>query len=316
MVVPVSLGCCPAAPRCILCPPPEPPSPALVDALVAHYRTERAHPADELIVAFFGGPPPGDDLLEAIGPLSFSLRVRPDLLSRGEAERLVARGAVAVELDALTFDDRALGRAGRAYRGALVLEMLDGLRALGVRVGIVLAPGLPGTWHDLCVEDATRAAPRVDTARLHPVLVLAGARLEAAHSDGRYAPLSLGAAVTVCRDMVDVLEDEGVEVIRVGLQPGPDGFGRAVAGPAHSALRQLVEARRVRDHLLQRLDGTPPGSHIVIKCAPRDETRTRGPFNQHVRDLRAERGLADIDIEPDPALDRGQWAIEIRGDDP
>lgn len=308
--MPVQLGCCPEDERCLLCPaPPTAPTPELVRALVDRYAEDRA--TSDLRLGFYGGPPPADALLL---DLPFQVRVRPDLLGRREAEHLVRRGAVAFELDVLTFDDRTLRDLGRPYRRALVLEMLEGLRALGARVGVVLAPGLPGTTHDLCLADAALAAPRVDTARLHPVLVLKGARLQEVYRSGLYRPLRLGEAVTVCREMMDVLEAAGVEVIRVGLQPGPDGLGRAVAGPHHPSLRQLVEARRVRDHLRQMLDGTPRGSHIVIKCAPPDETRTRGPLNQHIRDLRAEFGLAGVDIEPDPALTRGEWAIS-RGDE-
>lgn len=277
-----------------------------------HYRTERAEAGDELMVGFYGGAPPTAAQLRATGDLPVAVRVRPDLLSREDAERLVDAGTVHVELDALTFDDSTLARAGRRYPPALVEDMLEGLASLGVRTGIVLAPGLPGTDFDTAVADARRAGPLVDTARLHPVLVLEHSRLHEWHLEQIYEPLTLGEAVTVCRAMLDELEAHGVEVIRVGLQPRPDGAGRALAGPAHPALRQLVEARRVREHLLAELDGTPPGKHIVIKCAPRDETRTRGPRNQHIRDLRAAFGADQVEILPDPDLVRGEWAIEYR----
>jgi len=281
-----------------------------VEALIHHYRTERAKPEDDVMVGFYGGPVPDDALLEACGDVPFAVRVRPDLLSRDDADRLVAAGAVAIEVDALSLDDEVLKQAGRRYQAALVEQILEGLRALGVRVGIVLAPGLPGSSYDTCVRDAERAAPLIHTARLHPVLVLEHSELQGRHIDGLYTPLLLGEAVTVCRAMMDVLEDAGVEVIRVGLQPGPDGLGRALAGPVHPSLRELVEARRVRDRLIALLDGTPPRSHIVIRCAPRDVGRTRGPFNQHIRDLRALFDLEDVDVRPDPDLPRGQWAVD------
>lgn len=307
-VVPVVLGCCPDHPRCLLCPPPpDPPGADLVEALVESYGRDAQGP---LRVGFFGGAPPDDVQLDAIAGLPFVARVRPDLLSRAEARRLAERGAVGIELDALTFDDAALKGIGRRYRGALVDEQLAGIRELGVAPGIVLAPGLPGTTHAHAVRDAERAAGRVSFARLHPVLVLDRSGLREAHLDGSFAPLELGQAVTTCRAMLEVLVAAGVEVVRVGLNPGPDGMGRAIAGPRHPALRQLVEARRVLEVLERRLVGATRGSRVAIRCHPADETQARGPRNQHVRSLRATYGLAALVVRPDPNLPRGEYEID------
>ncbi len=308
----MQLGCCPDTPRCVLCPPPPPtPDPEVVAALVDYYRTEVAGPGAALRVGFYGGPPPSDALLAAAGDAPKRARVRPDLLTRADVERLARAGVVEIELDAATFDDALLKAAGRRYRGARVEEILRALPGLGIAPGVVLWPGLPGSTFETCVADAHRVAPLVRTARLHPVLVLEGAALQRHHLDGRYRPLELGEAVTVCRAMLDVLEAAGVEVLRVGIQPGPDGFGKALAGPRHPALRQLVEARRTRDVLYALVDGAPRGAHIVIRCAPPDETRARGPRNQHVRDLRARHGLRSVRIQPDPSLVRGQFFVDL-----
>lgn len=311
-VVPVVLGCCPDEPRCLLCaPPPEPPTAELVDALIWSYRDPA--PQKLLRVGFYGGDVPSDDLLDAIGDLPFVARVRPDLLTRDAARRLVDRGAIGIELDALTFHDAALKAIGRRYRAHLVLEQLDGLLALGVEPGIVLAPGLPGTCHADAMEDARIASTRVRFVRIHPVLVLHGSGLREAHLEGTFEPLGLGEAVTTCRGMLDLLTDAGVEVIRVGQNPGPDGLGRAIAGPRHPALRQLVDARRVLQVLHARLEGARRGSRIAIRCHPADETCTRGPFNQHVRTLRATFGLAELHVRPDPTLARGQYRVDEVG---
>lgn len=311
IVVPVNLGCCPDAPRCILCPPPPAMDAELVEALVASYARDRAGPGDALEVRFFGGAPPGEDLLDAAGDLPITVRVRPDLLPRAEAERLAARSVHAVELDALTFDDAVLREAGRRYRRALLLEMSRGLAALGLRVGGVLAPGLPRSSHAITLADARTAAASWSFARLHPVLVLDGSGLRTLHEAGRYQPLGLGEAVTACHGALDVLEAAGVEVVRVGLQAGPDGFGRAVAGPRHPGLRELVEARRVLERLRADMAAVPSGSHVTIACAPADETRTRGMYNRNVRTLRAELRLGAVRVSPDPSLARGQFRLHL-----
>lgn len=315
VVVPVNLGCCPHdATRCLLCPPaPTMPTPEYVSALIDHTIDQRG--PEGVRVHFYGGPPPPPELLAAAADHPISVRVRPDLLSRADADRLHRSGVKRVELDGLTFSNRALKQIGRKHRRQLMIEILRTLREMGISPGIVLAPGLPGTDHEQCLADARIAVELADSARIHPVLVMDRAGLKLAHMDQRYTPLSMGAAITTCRAMLDILESGNVAVLRVGVQPGPDGLGRAVAGPYHPSFRQLVEGRRTLDNLRalldQRLDIHQRGAHVAIICAPADETVARGPYNQHVRTLRAEYALASLRIRTDSHLDRGQFlAIE------
>lgn len=312
VIVPIQLGCCPDSPRCLLCnPPPDPVGPEKIEGLVAHY-SDRAGPDDRIVAWFFGGAPPKDEQVAALHGLPFAIRVRPDLFSRADADRLIAAGCVAVELDVLSFDDEAVRGIGRSHRKRLVLEQAQSLAERGVRVGVVLSPGLPGTSAETCLADARQAAEIAHTARLHPVLVLRDAGLREPHMDGRYEPLSLGDAVTVCRRMLDLLEQAGVQVLRIGQQPGPDELGgRAVAGPQHSSFRELVESRRTLDSIQGMLVGIARGSRVAIRCAPADVGRVRGPRNQHVRTLRADHGLDEVQVRPDPELPRGRFEVEV-----
>ena len=312
-VAPIHMGCCPEPPRCLLCTPPPPqPTPMLVEAMVHNYR-QRVEPGDTLHVGFFGGAPPSSELLEAAA-VPATVRVRPDLLSRADAARLAAAKVESIELDALSFGTTTVRQVGRRHRPYLVREMAAGINKMGVSVSMVLAPGLPGTDYESCLQDAREASTLAQTVRLHPVLVLRDSGLESRHRSGIYRPMTLRQAVTTCRAMMDILEEANVRVIRVGTQPKQDGLGEAVAGPEHRALRQLVEAQRVLDHLRSKLEGTPPGARVVVFCAPADETRTRGPMNQHLRDLRVEFDLGSLQISADHELPRGLWRVErVRG---
>lgn len=305
---PVPLGCCREARRCLLCaPPPAWPGADWVAAA-------RVAAGPEPVTTFFVGGAPPDDAQLAVAGAGPHARVRPDLLSRAEARRLIAAGVRRVELDALSFDDAVLVGVGRRHRAQVAREQADFLRAAGLEVSLILAPGLPGSSHALALADAAEAARLATHLRIHPVLVLDDSGLREAHLNGRYEPLDLAQAITTCRGMLEIAESAGVRVVRVGQQPRQDGLGRAVAGPRHPALRELVEARRALDRLRGLLDGTPPGRQIVIRCAPADETRTRGPLNRHIRLLRADYRLQSLHIEADPALERGDLAIDRVGD--
>ena len=278
--------------------------------LVAHYAA--AATSGPLGVAFFGGAPPAPEWLAAAGDLPKAVRVRPDLLTRADATTLRSHGVVSVELDALTLDGVALREAGRRYGPKLVLEQLAALPSFGFARGVVLAPGLPRTTHEDALADAERLASHVDFVRIHPVLVLAESKLREAQMDDLYRPLTIAEAVTTCLAMVEVFEAAGVAVTRVGANPGPDGLGRAVGGPRHPSLRQLMDARRTLERLHRELHQTALGDAVVIRCHPADETHTRGPHNAHIRSLRAAHQLDSVTITTDPALGRGEFAIDAQ----
>lgn len=309
-MAPINLGCCRGTDRCLLCNPPPPlPTPDVVEALVASYRG-RPGQTGPVVPAFFGGDPPPAPLVEALGGLPYHARVRPDALSKGEARRLITTGCVRIELDVLTLHGGALRTVNRRYGPKLAMEMVDTLGEWGVAVSVVLAPGLPSMAYRDSVADAEAFAGRVPLARLHPVLVLDRAGLREFHAEGRYVPLTVGDAVTVCRTMMDRLEPAGTEVIRVGQQPAHDGLGRAIAGPRHTALRELVESRRALDAIQAQCRALPDRSEARIRCNPADVGRVRGPMNQHIRTLRAENRLASVDVKADPGIPRGQYLVE------
>ncbi len=314
-VVPVPLGCCPTPPRCLLCPPVETVSPEVVAALAEVGRASCPNDASA-IVRFFGGAPPSPAQVHALGGMPFEVRVRPDLLSRREASRLADAGCRAVELDALTFHDAALKAVGRAYSGASLRRQRDGLTALGFEVGGVLAPGLPASRYEDALQDAQEAAAQWSFVRIHPVLVLDRSALRGLHEHQWYTPLTLQEAVETCDAMLAVLETAGVVVRRVGLQPGQDGMGRAVAGPHDPGFRERVEERRALRALLHALRDVPAGSEVEVRCAPSDIGRLRGRAGVNLRTARARTHLAELRIVADRSLVRPTFTVTIEGGAP
>ena len=271
-------GCCETRQRCVLCTPQ---GQVDGDDVVRVLLEQREGP-----VHVFGGAPPSDTWMSWFTGRDVRIRVRPDLLSRRRAEELVRQGVVRVELDALSLNDRLLRWSGRRYRGSRVVAMATAMRSWGIEVGVVQALGLPaGTLED-ALADAVALAPLVHTVRIHPALVLAGADLEQQWIDKRYFPLSVEAAAEWSRQVMEIYEAHSVTVLRVGMQPGPDGLGRAVAGPLHPSLRETVESHRALSRLTVLLSDVPKGADVVIECAPADLSRTKGAENHNVRVLR------------------------------
>lgn len=314
VVVPVDLGGSPTP--CRVRPPlRRPPDPDTVRALVEHYaRERRPAPDTPMEVAFFHGGMPPVPLARAAHPHPLRLSCSPADASREQIEVLRALGLATVEVELLTFQAEVLRDLQRGYSRTHAEAFVRGLKELGLRVGIVLSPGLPGSSHDQALADARRAAGlddpglRADLVRIQPALALHGSGLAALARSGRWRPMSLGEAVTTSLEMVEILEAARVPVARLGLQPGSDLPVRAIAGPVHPNLRGLVQARRFRRRMAAALEDARPGSRAVLRVHPKDLSWAKGTANENVRALRARLQLAELALETDAGLPRGAIA--------
>ena len=315
LVIPVDLGGSPTA--CAVRPPlRQRPAPETVEALIEHYLSER-HPGGRVQpeVAFFHGGLPSDRLLEVCRPHPVRVACSPADLSRADARRLQAGGVTTVELEVQTFSRPVLRGCGRGYTPGQVRTMLAGLGALGFRRGAVLVSGLPGSAHADAVADAGvligqgRGERLVEFARLLPALAFEGSQLARWMAEERWVPMSLGEAVTTTLEQVRILEAGGVEVARVGVQPGQDLAVRVVGGPVHPNLRALVEVRRFRGLMAAALAPLPAERAVAVLVHPKDLSWAKGTANENVRALRAALGRPDLEVRPDAQVARGTVSV-------
>ncbi len=313
LLVPVDMGGSPH--RCAMAPQRRPlPTPDLVAALVAHYATERrTDPAQPLEVTFFHGGVPSESLLQAAGDHSLRVACLPGDLTPEGVRALWALGVRTLELDVMTFDSRARRGVGRRMSERALRLQLMGLRDLGFRVGVVLAPGLPGSSHAQAVEDAQKVvgdgAPLVDFVRIYPALAWHSAAAVSWVRTGRWSPMTLGQACTTVASLMDILDEGQVPVIRVGIHAGQDMPGRVVAGPHHPGFRAMVETRRYRERMRRVLDVAPRSREAVLHVHPADLSWARGPANGNIRALRAAMGFAGLVVAPSEAVPRGQVVL-------
>lgn len=174
-----------------------------------------------------------------------SLRVstRPDLVDRASARLLKGCGVATVELGAQSMDSRVLAHSGRGHGPEATESAVASLRGEGLGVGLQFMPGLPGDTAGTIIETTRRIiALRPDFARVYPSLVLRGTVMHRMYLEGRYRPWGLEEMVRACVEVKRLLDEAGVRVVRMGLQPTKELEAAIVAGPYHPSFRQLVEA--------------------------------------------------------------------------
>lgn len=311
-LIPLDLGGSPR--RCEIWPPArEPITPELAGALIESYRADPRYPDAPLERAFVHGGLPTDALLAVEPALPWRLSCSPADLSPEDADRVAAAGVRLVELEVLTWSDEILRAMGRGYTARRVDAMRQGLARRGIAVGLGLMPGLPGSNHRGALDDVARALspdlPRPAHVRILPALALRGSGLQRAMEEGRWRPMRLSEAITAVEAMLDLFEEAGVPVARVGLQPGQDLPWRLAGGPWHPNLRGLVEDRRFRRRMLEALRSAPRGGSARLRVHPKDLGLAKGASNQNLRRVRVALGLEALELVEDPELQRGR--IEV-----
>lgn len=296
-----------------------PPAVSSIPSTISRYLHERTGngPAQ---VAFYGGSFTAlplevqQEYLEPVQPFIGSgaisgirLSTRPDGITTDILGLLKRHHAGTVELGVQSMDDDVLRLSGRGHTAADTVQAVRLLREHGFRIGLQLMPGLPGDstgTFQSTVEQVIGLKP--DFVRIYPALVIKDTPLAVLHRTGRYTPLTLDAAVTLCREALDRFEESGIEVIRIGLQATDEleAPGTIVAGPFHPAFRQLVEASRF---LIRMERSLPPGNtsgSITFRVNPADLSSAIGQNRRNIHAIRDRHGL-DATIVPDPAVPRG-----------
>ncbi|MDI9569176.1 MAG: radical SAM protein [Pseudomonadota bacterium] len=271
-------------------------------------------PRQRAEIAFYGGnftglaPKEQENLLRMAGRhledgavAGIRVATRPDCLAEEDVERLAAFGVRTVEIGAQSLIDDVLAASGRGHAARDVVVAVARLQRRGLAVIIHLMAGLPGDDGGAFLESVSlTAALGPQGVRIHPTLVLAGSPLAEDFLQGRYAPLTLPAAVDLCRQAWDILAKAGVPIIRLGLQATDilSGPGAVLGGPYHPAFGALVASARWRERTLALLAGADlRGRTAVFLVPPREESAFRGPGNCNIEFLRRRCRLAAVEIK-------------------
>lgn len=215
---------------------------------------------DDVEIAFFGGSFTGIDrslmirLLDTAQRYVYSGQVsgirmstRPDYISEEIIRILKSYSISAVELGIQSMSENVLLHAKRGHTPEDSIRAMRLLRDAGIETVGQLMIGLPGAFS----EDEMKSAQMIvnggcRAARIYPVIVLAGTELEEMYRSGVYMPLSVDEAAVRCAVVLDILEENNVKVIRIGLSDSENLHDSStyVAGPNHPAMGELVRGEK------------------------------------------------------------------------
>ena len=178
------------------------------------------------------------------------LSTRPDCINDEILILLKKYGVKTIELGVQSLNDEVLSLSERGYQKEKVKKASSLIKSYGIKLGIQLMPGLPGSniMRDLeTTKEVVEIKP--DMVRIYPTLVISDTKLENMYLDGSFKPLDMDITVELVAKMIAYFELGNIEIIRVGLQPSDElrEDGVIVAGPFHPAFRELVETKLYGD---------------------------------------------------------------------
>ena len=255
-------------------------------AAEARLRLESLPPcgeSEERELAFYGGTftalPEADrafclELLQAMRKSGRITRARcstrPDALSPAVLEELIRTGVGLVELGIQSFDDHALALSRRGYTGTEAEAGCNSVSEAGLKLGIQLLPGMPGSTPDVFLADVEKAlALSPACLRFYPCLVPEGTALARWFREGRYLPWTLEETVRTLGIALNMAWQAHVPVIRLSVAPEPSFDKALLAGPRHPALGALIQAEALLlavKHAADILNRRPEGLVLPRFC--------------------------------------------------
>ena len=248
-------------------------------------------------------------LLEAAYPYTERFRgvrisTRPDYIDDDILVLLKKYNVSAIELGAQSMSDEVLCANERGHTADDVRTASKRIQEYGFELGLQMMTGLYKSSDDLdryTAQEFVRLSP--DTVRIYPTIVMRHTRLAQLYQSGDYHPQSLDEAVSLCADLLDLLEENHINVIRVGLHHTDSLDTDMIAGPYHPAFRELCESERIYNILLKKYTENNT-TDLTAAVSPRAVSKLVGNHKKNIQRLR-ERGL-HIRIIQDTSLDESQ----------
>ncbi len=271
-------------------------------------------------IAFFGGSFTGisEDLQERYLKFAYRyiedgrvdgirLSTRPDYINKQILDRLKKYGVTSIELGVQSLDDEVLKLSNRGHSSADVINAVRLIREYDFSLGLQMMTGLPGDTEEKSLDTARKIiAMKPDFVRIYPTLVIKDTELFNMYSRGEYTPQTLDAAVELTAKLLSIFNDAKIKVIRVALMttdeisPG----GKLVAGPFHSAFRELSESRIYLEKILEALGNE---KKATVRANPKEISKVLGHKRANILEFQ-KRGI-DITVKKDGRIKKGNFKI-------
>lgn len=260
---------------------------------------------EHIEAAFFGGSFTGipmdeqNALMDTVQPYiadgriqGIRLSTRPDYITREILENLLRHNVTTIELGVQSLNDEVLKAACRGHNAAQVHKAVSLIREYPFTLGLQMMTGLPCDTPEKSMYTANEIVRlKPDIARIYPTLTIKDTFLEKMYYEGEYKPQTLDEAVELAKRILLLFEENGIRVIRLGLQSTDEicENGAVTAGPVHSSFGELVESSIYLDIMREKL---PENSSVRLYVNPREISKASGNRRRNIEAIRREKNTS------------------------
>lgn len=237
---------------------------------------------------------------------SIRFSTRPDTIHPKQLDLLLGYQVSTIELGVQSMDNRVLAGVNRGHTAEDTERAVALLKQRNYTIGLQMMVGLPGDSNAGARDTAEQmAALEPDFVRIYPTVVLANSPLAARFEKGDYTPMALEAAITLVKDLYRLFDQQGIRVVRMGLQASTslDAPSTMLAGPYHPAFGHLVLSELYLDKASTALASADlsPGQ-IALRVHPQNVSRVHGHKNRNLEILKRRYDLSTLRIRSDASL--------------
>jgi len=178
------------------------------------------------------------------------LEYRPDYINDEILTMLKSYGMKVIELGVQSANDEVLKKSNRGHTFDDVIKASQLIKEYGIYLGLQMMTGLPGDTKQTSVETAQKIASlNPDCVRIYPTLVMENTALYKMYKSNEYIPWTVDEAVDVVSKIIPIFENNGIDIIRIGLQTTDNVNQNTVIGPYHPAFAELCYSRIERNKI-------------------------------------------------------------------
>jgi len=234
-----------------------------------------------------------------LGGGSIRLSTRPDCIDRETLDRLERFGVGTVELGSQSMDDEVLRLSDRGHSAEDTRRAARLIKARGFGLILQMMTGLPGDSLEKSLATARSiAALKPDGVRIYPTVIIRDTPLYDLWQRGEYAQHSPQEAAYWCSLILDIFDEAGIPVIRLGLNPSDElSGGQAAGGAYHPALGEMARSARYLRRAVSLLTGRSLDKSIILGVAPGQISAMTGQKRCNIQALRDMFGLDSVKIK-------------------
>lgn len=250
-------------------------------------------------IAFFGGSFTAIDreymleLLDATQPYIKSGKIdgirvstRPDYIDDEILSLLKEKGVTSIELGAQSMDDEVLRANLRGHTADDVIKSSNLIKEYGFSLGLQMMTGL----YKSTVEKDKLTAIKIcelkpETVRIYPTAILKNTALAKLYEKGEYIPYSFDTSLSLCSELLDYFESNGIKVIRLGLHDSDSLKQDFIAGVYHPSFRELCVSKLFFRKFTECIKENGISGDITVYVNPKDVSYVIGQSKENIKKL-------------------------------